>query len=154
MGGAVLIGLCALADLVRARRRKTPRTEPEPAKTPQVAAAPAPLPAPLPAAEDPTITVQGMLQDAEFCQLYGRFADAAQLIETVVAQSPDDKELRFKLAEAYFAADMRDRFKATAAGLEGQLDQVRQQKLSGMLESLSTRGSVSLTGQSPGRLAA
>jgi pilus assembly protein FimV len=154
-GGSVLIALCALGDVARARRRRMRRARPETAAQPAAAAATPALPS-SPPPPPPAIdgSVQGLLQDAEFCQLYGHFADAAQLIETVVAKSPDDQDLRFRLAEAYFVADMQEPFRRIAAALEGQLDQIRQQKLAGMIESLSIRASMPGNGPAPGCLAA
>jgi pilus assembly protein FimV len=151
----LLIGLGALL-LGRRMSRSGPglqRKEPAPAIAP-IVDPPAAVALPQPNASSQTgNAMQAMLQDAEFSQMYGRFTDATRLLEAAVATAPQDQDLRFKLAEAYFAAGMRDDLRRTAAALEGQLDEARRQKLVDMLASLPPQPAVANT-EYPGPLAA
>ncbi|MBV8062571.1 MAG: tetratricopeptide repeat protein [Nevskia sp.] len=159
-GASLLISLGSVL-LLALRRRPAHRASPEvqrkwmpldPAATAGAAAASSFVtPQKPPSPSGPA--VGDLLMEAEISQLYGHMAEAAQLIETAVARAPEDKELRVKLAEAYFAADMPDAFRRTSKALEGQLDEPRQRKLAGMLDTLAAR-SASPAGNAPGSLAA
>lgn len=104
---------------------EAPATAPLPQQQERPVAAP-------PAAEADHETIAAALSEAEFCQLYGHFKEAVRILSAAAARAPHDIPLRFKLAEACFAAGLRDAFEQTAAGLHGKLDADQAHRLQQM----------------------